>query len=546
MNTTVTTTNNKVNKAFSYLRFRITEMKVLIVINCIVAAAGFPLFAAIFAKYTHMDFGSPQSQYFNFTLLFFLIPLVGAATMFMTYACGVTAFSHLHNKSISDMHLSLPLTHRQRFWANFAAGLSSSLVPFIVSFFIGILIFQIFGNKSFGSNITEGYEMTGIQRLVGEYMTNIIDGIINDYVIPIVFIGITGIVMTYSLTVFCNTLCGKFFTAAFFPFLISGLVPLLTLTTSTLAVSQTRGVSDIGSFPYAISTPIGYVLSSASLLTGNKIKTVYMPVYIIPVLLIIAIMIISSYFLSKNVKAENIGRDFLYKSIYNVQQGLVCLSVVSFFGLFYSNVGERYTNWLIILAAIFSFVIFAVGHIVHYKGFKKLKSGAIKYAVMLCSSLAVCVILIMGKGFGGAEYIPPANSISAVKILEFGNTDVTVNSDMLPLTNDDYAKFARTDKYKGLSIEIRRVHKMFLDNPDTLNSNPDVFRFFGSSYYFVDIDYQLKNGLIIKRRYLYENEDVDMLIDAGVLVEAEPFWDIAEPTWDISGDVPEPVLDTEE
>ncbi|MCL1789253.1 MAG: hypothetical protein FWG33_02755 [Oscillospiraceae bacterium] len=528
MNTTViqTTIPNKFNKALLYLRFRISEMKMLIVINCLLGAAGFPVAASIFAKYTRLDFGSVESVFFNFGILVLIVPLVGVGMMFMAYACGISAFGHLHNKNICDMHISLPLTHRQRFWANFTAGLSITVIPYMVTFFVGLLIFQIFSDKSFGSNIFDGYDMNAVQSLIADYVTDSISQIITGYVIPIALIGLVAIVMTYSLTVFCNTLCGNFFTTAFTPLLISGVVPLLIQTVSRLAISRARGMYLTGNYPYTISTPIGYVLGSVSLIQKHKIMSVNMPVYIIPVLLITTGLIVSSFFLSKNIKAENIGRDFLYKSIYNVQQGAVCLCIVSFFGIFYSD-SFLYSGsifWLIFWAALVSFVAFAVGHIVHYKGVKQIKRGVIRYAAMLGTSILICVILVAGKGFGAENYIPAANNIQKVQFAEFSGGNYTINSDMLPIRAEGGGfPWVSVKDQRGLAIEARRVHKLLLENPETFSPDDETaYRLFGEDeFYHVLIDYELKNGSIVSRGYIYYNGDIDMLIEAGVIVESE-------------------------
>ena len=376
MNTTAMTKID--NKAMAYFRFRLSEMKVFFIISCVVTAAGFPLIAVMLARLTRFEFSDINANFLDFAAFILIVPLAVAGLIFMSYALAVSAFGHLHNRNISDMHFSLPVTHRQRFWSNFTAGLLCVIIPYVASFFAGVLIWNVFANPA------------GMQNILGEALTREISANISQYAFPLVLTGFVAIIMTYSFTVFCNTVCGNGFMAVFSPLLVSGVIPLLTLTLSVLAASNNGG--EISGYPFVISTPLGFVIGSDFLIRQEQLFTVLTPAYIIPVSVIIGGLITSAFYLSKNVKAENVGRDFLYKSTYNVTQGLVCLCIVSLFGIFHVSAN---LIWLMIFAAIFSFVVYFIGHIVHYKGFHQLKSGALKYIAMLVGSAMVCSVLAM-------------------------------------------------------------------------------------------------------------------------------------------------------
>ncbi|MCL2072204.1 MAG: hypothetical protein FWH07_08265 [Oscillospiraceae bacterium] len=503
MNITATQTKLK-NKSLSYFRFRLAEMKVLIVINFIITISGFPVAAAILARYTRTEFetiGVAETGVFGLGMLITIIPLAAVGMMLISYACAINAFGHLHNKNICDMHLSLPLTHRQRFWTNFTVGLSVTVIPYAISAFVGMFIFRVFSVRSELTEMLEAIGMRGIEGYVSEYM------------LPVAITGLVALVMTYSLTVFCNTLCGNGFTAAFVPLLLSGVIPLLTLTMSILSMSNAHGINTIGSFPYIISTPVGFVLGNVGLIRTHGIFAVNMPIIIVPVMLIIVGLVVGGFYLSKGIKAENIGRDFLYKSIYNVQQCLVCLCVVSLFGIFFVN---NYYGLIIFWAILISLIAFTIGHIAHHKGLRKIKSGVIKYAAVFTSSVLICAVFVVGKGFGAESYVPSADSIKGVKITAWSDGgSVSLDSDIFP---GDYSwdwrlasivNYERADQ-KEIAAEARRIHKLLVDTPNTERVD-------GRYNTSVMIVYELRNGLVIQRNYYYSEEDIDMLIDRGIL-----------------------------
>lgn len=510
------------NKALAYFRFRLGEMKVMIALNCLLSLAGFPLIGAVMAYYTGLEpvnMGPQPFNSFNLGYLYTIVPLAVISILLLAFSIGVSSFSHLHNKNICDMHLSLPMTHRQRFWSNFTAGLTAAVVPFALSYPLGLAIFKIFGKES------------SIMKILNQYFLDPIGGIdqvIADYVFPIALIVFVTIVMVYTMTVFCSTLCGNGFTATFLPMLLSAVIPLLVLTLSTTALRNVRGIDSLGNYAYTISSPIGFAAGSLYMFQSHDIFTVNMPVYIIPVMLIIAGLIAGSFFLSKNVKAENIGRDFLYKSTYNVQQALVCLCIISLFGIFSGNTGGI-SAAVIPWAVTISLVVYTIGHIVHYKGFRKIRKGLVKYAALLTLSVLICVGLAAGKGFGAENYIPNADNIQGVKIETWGWSEkldgqITVNSALF--TPDNSWNFIRRDdcesdgEWQAYIEEARRIHRLLLDNGGEVTNARQIDYRYGN--FNVTVEYELKNGLVVTRRYNFTENEMNAMIDNGYFVYYTP------------------------
>jgi hypothetical protein len=501
-------------KFIAYLRFRFGQMKVLFIVNCLLGIVFYPLLAVTFARMSHID-DSPAAMMglgVDLGLVMLMTPLVIPAIFIMTYICGLVAFNYIHNRNISDMHLSLPLTHCQRYWANFIAGLSICVIPYLVSLFAGLLIFASGANTKW---IQEEFELS-MGKIIAEYL------------IPVGMIGLVTMLFIFALTMLCNSLCGKTLTAGFFPFLISAIIPLLILSLSSLAIYHAWGIDHVGALPYIISTPLGFLFGSTIIVPVHQIVTVTKPVYILPTIVVIAGMITASYYLIKHAKAENIGRDFLYKFIYNIQQSLVCLCIVSLFGLAYLS----FTNALIAFLTIFvSFVAYFIGHVVHHKGLGQMKNGVIKYTVIVLSSILLCVILMVSRGFGAESYIPPSFDIQGVKIQYWSGTyDVDVQSAKNPFPDWNFVRYSdgehTREEWRQLTDEVRRIHKGFIDNPAARRRADEEFGWFGGTYgstLTVTVEYELGSGIIVARNYTYSSDDMDTLIKAGVIREKRRF-----------------------
>jgi hypothetical protein len=493
-------------------------MKVLTAINCLLSLASFPLLAAIMASSTWFVESHSSFMLANSGLTILITPLVAGAILLMTYVCALNAFEHLHNKSISDMHLSLPLTHKQRFWSSFSAGLSIVIVPYILSFIIGLFILLIFSDS----------------KILVEVLGERVDVFIAMAAIPIWLTGLVVILMIYTLTTLCNALCGKSKTVRFFPFMLSAAIPLLIAALSSLAIVNARGIDSIGMFPYIISSPLGFFFGSITMAGIHQVFPAITPLYIIPTLLITAIMIVTAYYLIKNVKAENIGKDFLFKSIYNFQQAVICLCIVSFFGVSYITITDEMYAFLTLFV---SFIAFFIGHVVHYKGLHKMKSGIIKYTAMLIASSLLCIILVAGKGFGAPNYVPPSFDIQGVRIQvsgSYGNEHTLVTSLDSSFFRHSW-EFKRAEDYtseqwRELTDEVRRLHRLVIDNPGINDSpiNPltDYRSRIYSRGYSITFEYELRSGLVVTRTYNYHANDINALVNAGLLQKSQGTQDI--------------------
>ncbi|MCL2754797.1 MAG: hypothetical protein FWD35_03635 [Oscillospiraceae bacterium] len=518
----------KQNKAMSYFWFRLREMRVILILNILIGVMSYPLLAIMVSRYSHYTPDSTMLM-LDVGMIIFVTPFIAFATLLMAYIGALMSFGFMHNANIRDMHLALPLTHRQRFWASFLSGASVTFVPYIGASLLGLGIFRIFFNEKLLEDMLNPQDIMGI--LDGTAAALTVGALISDYILPVMFMGFMVMLFIFALTTLCNMVCGKFLTAGFFPFLYSAAVPLLIATLSTLALYNAWGMTAVGGYPYFISSPLGMLFASITLIEEHVVFAITQPVYLVPVLAVIGAMIAGAFFLSKNVKAENIGKHFLFKNIYNVYQAFVCLSIISLgsllFTLLSDGVPQGFVSFFPVFPVFVSLVAYFIGHVIHHKGLGKLKSGAIKYAVTVSASIALCVILVAGQGFGVPNRVPAARDVQSVRITNT-NSRGGANLVLEPGSAFESVQFRRQFLHEGsytsegwaeIINEARGIHRSFIDNPcpESGTVNDNIY----SRPYSISIEYVLKNGLTVTRNYSYSSKGVEMLIERGILAAAQ-------------------------
>ena len=511
-------TTKKQNKAISYFRTRISDMRLLLVVYCMLSAAAMLLLAIILSYYTRLDKESYQFMTFEVTPFLIITGFSAFGMLLLTYAIAISSFSHLHNKNICDMHISLPLNHASRFWVNFTTGLSMVIIPYTVFALISLFVIRFFSDFAWLNQELEHFGG--------------VSGLLNEYGIPIFLTGLLVFTAMYALTIFCCTICGRIFMAVFYPLLLSGGIPLTIAMINAISVHGVRGLEmSISAYPLIISTPLGFLYGSLDGLTqyGNLIIT--NPIYTVPVIMITAGLIAAAYFLSKNVKAENIGNDLLFKKIYNIQQFGICFSITALFIYAYLNSSD--TAGVITWMFIISGTVFLVSDIIHHRGFKGMKKAVIKYAAAMMASILLCAGIYATNSFGTDKYIPSASDIATIQVYYYGNHyyEDFVTREYYDEEYGEYYKFDEpTIEYRLIISEdvfrdrhtwfnftennysekewddiitaTRTLHQTIIDTP-------------GDDWFFIHLDYQLKNGKTIRRAY--QSCDTEKLIEMGVL-----------------------------
>jgi hypothetical protein len=485
-------------------------MKHLAIINTVLGSFAFILFAAITAYYSNLDMESAQFRFFDITPFILISALCGAGMLLITYAVALNAFSHLHNKNICDMHLSLPLNHTSRFSMSFAAGLTAIAVPYAFTATIAVLVLRIFGNTEL---MNEQFNHIGINGFFGA---------VTQYLLPFILTGMLVFMFIYTLTVFCCTICGKTFMTAFYPFLISGLIPLTIIAMSVISIHNTRGMSGAGDsfmeYPMIITSPMGYLIGNINyFFSNNGDLMIETAIYTVPVILIIIGLIAASFFISRRVKAENIGRDLLFRLVYSIQQFWICFCITSLFValLLDSNDMGAIVVWMFIITGL----VFFVGDIIHHRGTKGLKKAAVKYAATMMATFLICTAVGASNGFGRGNYVPPADEIVNIslyysihafydgyyiphKVFSFTPSHFTDGGSYY----SKYQNKLSEDTWNEIVTQAREIHQA------TINAA-------GDNSFYLWIEYGLKNGTKVTR--VYHNADLDTLIRKGVLKYVE-------------------------
>jgi hypothetical protein len=487
------------NKTLSYFLVRLNDMKLLIIINTVLGAFAFILFAAITAYYSHLDQQSYQAQFFNIEPFIAISGFSGLGIILLSYGIGIESFKYLHNKNICDMHLSLPLNHTSRFLMNFAAGLSAIVAPYMLTSALGILTLRLFGNMNLIEELLhlDGYSFATV---------------VTKYLIPGILTGLLVLIMVYVLSVFCCSICGKSFMVAAYPFIFSAVIPLTIFTMASLSTYATRGMDvnfqQYGEYAMIITSPIAFLYGNLAHLENGSDLMIKLPIYTVPAILFCIILSVAAFFISKRVKAENIGRDLLFKLVYNIQQFAICFCITSVFVMTMvdAHVPGSVVTWMFIITG----VIFFVGDIIHHRGAKGLKKAILKYIAAMMATFIICTAVYHSNGFGRGNYVPSAGEIQSISIRynnayhsRLGNPQNYI-FEHFPNPNGNIFNIDSTTeaRWQTVSEQAVRLHRAIINAP-------------GNDHFNVWITFELKNGLTI-RRY-YNSVNLDKLIEEGVL-----------------------------
>lgn len=248
-----------------------------------------------------------------------------------TFVTTLRSFRCLHNKSVVDMDMSLPINHNTRFFGDLAAVFTVNILPHFIAILLAQILLQFADLSAFD---TQGETQAIVDAMMG----------------PMAFTGLFMCIMEIAITLLLISFCGRLAEACIYPILINFAIPVIHLMTINLVES---GVYGAVLYPSAISTAVGsaYPITASSPL-GMMIMTLYSmmsisckgsvsdcgpifrPEFGIPALLVTLACFAGAYFLIKYRRAERVGMPYVYKGMGLVIPGIVIFAItvpVSYF-----------------------------------------------------------------------------------------------------------------------------------------------------------------------------------------------------------------------
>lgn len=465
----------------------IQNSKKLITINCVLSLLGLPFMAVLAVITATVNQKNLDVNLDNIEQLMIVSVIAVCISLFSGILFALDNFKYLYTKTLVDMHYSLPLNSKQRFFADFLTGLACYVIPMIASIILSIAIFAVsdlFLNMAF------------FWEIFGELL--ILSTIV-----------IIGMILFYSTAVFAINCCGSTFEANFSIFAINIIIPV-----SVFCISS--AVTECGALGLT-SEAIAYSwLFSSTSVAGNVFFFVsyaeylfefYNFVYLgyfrwfIPTAIVITALIVSTYFLYKKRKAESVSKPYVYKFFYYAIVTLAVFCILSTFIIY----GGSFLAGVILCA-----ILYLIMEVASNRGFKRFGYSVLRYAVTVVVVVGFCKVCISTDGFGSAKYVPRASAVKSVSVYGdflFGWHDEIIYEDenvikaVTELHKDVVNRYYEPESYKG-SIGTK--------NASLVSQYDEVFSYDGHEY--INITYSLNNGTTSMRYYDISSDMLDDLL----------------------------------
>ena len=151
-----------------------------------------------------------------------------ALAAFLGIFAAVDSFKCLHDKSVVDMKLALPMNNTQRFFSNFLSGLFTYLAPFFTAQVLSVLLCGygcLFMDGRTFYRITYDYSGSITRTIQKPYVCDIF-GQAMPILLKLIVGGTLCMLMLYVITVLITICCGNKFEAIAYTILINILIPL--------------------------------------------------------------------------------------------------------------------------------------------------------------------------------------------------------------------------------------------------------------------------------------------------------------------------------
>ncbi len=425
-----------------------------------------------------------------------------ALAAFLGIFAAVDSFRCLHDKSVVDMKLALPLNNTQRFFSNFLSGLFTYLAPFLSAQVLSVLLcgygLLFMDGKTFyriryeySGSVTRPVEVPYICDVFGEIMPILLKLIVG---------GTLCMLMLYVITVLITICCGNKFEAIAYTILINVLIPatifcvffsmyenLYGIEADVIAVKIMLYISVAGGVLAAIDWA-----TQGDMLYGEAFFN--HGVWLLVFALIIAALFALSFFLYRKRRAEQVSKPFVFKLAYYIVVTCAMFCIISCM----MDGGE------LVPTIIISGIIYMIFEVVTNRGFKKFWLSAIKYAATFIAVVALITIGEKTDGFGAVQRVPSVSAVRSIE-LDYGGFYEDFSTQYDYYTGEQIPAYIIRDKE---NIEtVINAHQAIIDFYNENRDKYDGYGYFSSADnvvtngYDLTITYRLKTGGSFTRTY---------------------------------------------
>jgi hypothetical protein len=512
--------DNTKKGTLKYAAYRLWNMKTSLIILAICGVVSYPLLAltmVILDNDRYSMHGGAGGDFF--VVISILLAVVAAVVVgLMTYSGGVNSYDYFNRREKVDLSWSLPITGKQRFWGDFAAGFLPIGVVYTGSAGLGLLILRL--------GLDE-------RALSGDLFT---------MAAACMLAGLLFLAALYIVGVFCAALCGRFFESVIYPALICGIIPALIGLFGVMIfmnVWQVQIYQQINTV-FAATSPFGFLVVFIHTLTsGMRFITETAPItdsiiflrpaVIIPFVLVHGGFLTAAYYMSKKRGAESTGKPFAFKVAGEVIITLVVFCFVAVFCYIAASDAGNISGAIFGMVAS-SAIAFLMLDVSAKRGFRKMGRAFVRYAIMFTGSLIISNIILAADGFGIGTYIPESGRIKSVSINMRHMDDLGIFNHYAYSSLPPQAQFTDPE----IIALVHELHKASNDNPH--NNNTRITSMWDTGSYYEDrywdsyyrdfhgrhdsgwhwneysVTYTLKSGRTVTRRIrLNDAENVQLL-----------------------------------
>ena len=414
MTATVSTKKNeapkKINPALHNWKSNIRESRKFSVILLILHLVAVPalILAGIISIYSKQA-GENIEAYAVITVC------TTALAAFLGIFAAVDSFKCLHDKSVVDMKLALPMSNTQRFFSNFLSGLFTYLAPFLAAQVLSVLLCGygcLFMDGRTFYRITYDYSGTITRTVDTPYVCDIF-GQAMPILLKLIVGGTLCMLMLYVITVLITICCGNKFEAIAYTILINILIPLTIFCVLYSMYDSLYGINaeDIALKVMLYISVVGGILASIDWAAQGD--WLYNPDFVnhgtwaIVFFLVTAALFALCFFLYRKRRAEQVSKPFVFKLAYYIVVTCAMFCIISTFVI---EDGE------LVPTIIISGIIYTIFEVVTNRGFRKFWMSIIKYAVTFVAVIAIIKVCEVTDGFGAVTRVPSVSSVKSVEI----------------------------------------------------------------------------------------------------------------------------------
>lgn len=474
----MTAATSTAKKSFfgTHFRNKIIEGKKLLIVNIVLHLAGLPLIAGILLRLAYLNEHEIYS-YDNSESLMIVAVIALAIALLSGIIIALGNFRYLYTKSLVDMTYSLPVTTKQRFFADYFSGLTVYMVPAIIGALLSIIILGI------------GSAFIDLGTFWDVFPELLFAG----------FIVLVGMVMLYTLTVLATVCCGSTFEAPFSVIAVNIIIPATVFAGFYMIQDASfYALSDISLFSNIILTatnPFGVVVAFTNYFDNCFYNDFSFAVrtfvrWLIPTLIVIAAYFGLSYLLYSRRKAEQVSKPYVYKIFYYI---IMLLAVFCMMSIFLIN-SEAMAAGIIICA-----ILFFIVEVITKRGFTRFWESILRFGISLAAVFSFFFVCQNTEGFGCSEYVPREAAVSSVSFDSY-----------------DMITFSTVYKDEAVIKETVQLHESIIARKDAVEKGADNIISAGSLSVFendpevyslnnygnyLTITYYLKNGSTVIREY---------------------------------------------